>query len=157
MKFITQDETDRVRRNTPPALNQRIDRKTEDNIRRYAVQSREAVDQRIAELRSEWSIERFLQLNVAAVGLTSVALALTTNRKWGLVTCVALAMFMTHQIQGFDPPLPLLRKLGVRTRAEIDEEIYALKVMRGDFESARRRPVAASQDEVESALRAVGV
>jgi hypothetical protein len=36
-------------------------------------------------------------------------------------------------MQGWSPAVPLLRQLGVRTRMEIEEERYALKVLRGDF------------------------
>jgi len=31
------------------------------------------------------------------------------------------------------PPVPLLRRLGVRTASEIEAERYALKAVRGDF------------------------
>ena len=30
--------------------------------------------------------------------------------------------------------MPMLRRLGVRTRHEIDAEKYALKILRGDFD-----------------------
>jgi hypothetical protein len=35
--------------------------------------------------------------------------------------------------EGWCPPVNLFRRLGVRTQREIDEERYALKLMRGDF------------------------
>jgi len=35
---------------------------------------------------------------------------------------------LQHGLQGWCPPLPLLRRLGIRTRGEIDREKYALKV-----------------------------
>jgi hypothetical protein len=42
---------------------------------------------------------------------------------------------MMYSLQGWCPPASLLRKLGYRSRQEIDEEIYALKVLRGDFDT----------------------
>jgi hypothetical protein len=42
-----------------------------------------------------------------------------------------------------------MRRLGVRTRKEIDREKYALKVLRGDFERVESLPRA------EAALQAV--
>ena len=41
----------------------------------------------------------------------------------------------SHQnpVQGWCPPVPVFRRLGVRTREEIDRERYALKALRGDF------------------------
>jgi hypothetical protein len=34
----------------------------------------------------------------------------------------------------------LFRRLGVRTQREIDEERYALKLIRGDFDDVDRQP-----------------
>ncbi len=157
MKLARSSEPDRVRRYTTELQLRRIDEKTVRNIRRYASQSDEAIEARIEELGREWSVERFLQLNVAAVGLTTALLAVTRNRKWGYATCAGLSFFLLHATNGFDPPLPLLRQLGVRTRGEIDREIYALKIIRGDFDDVRalgghREPAA-----VGAAVRAVGV
>jgi hypothetical protein len=38
-----------------------------------------------------------------------------------------------HAVQGWCPPVPLLRRLGYRTSREIDIERVALKALRGDF------------------------
>lgn len=157
MQLRRGDEPDRVRRYTTDNQLRRIDGKTERSIRLYLSQSPEVIDERIAELRTEWSIERFLQLNVAAVGLSTALLAVTRNRNWGFATCAGLAFFLLHATDGFDPPLPLLRQLGIRTRAEIDREIYALKVIRGDFDDVNPPAEPVARPEVERALRAVGV
>ena len=148
-------EPDRVRRYTTREQLRRIDRAMERRVKLFSGASPEAIAERIAELRREWSIERYLQINVAVVGLSTTALAATKNRRWGYATCAALGFFLCHAIEGFDPPLALLRKWGVRTRAEIDREIYALKVLRGDFDDVAN---ARDEDEqVEAALVAVGV
>jgi hypothetical protein len=48
--------------------------------------------------------------------------------------------------------VPIFRRLGVRTRDEINREKYALKALRGDFDEidSMRRP-----EEAEDALEAV--
>jgi hypothetical protein len=46
--------------------------------------------------------------------------------------------------------VPLLRRLGIRTRGEIDRERYALKALAGDFEG-----IARDGDIIEQALAAV--
>ena len=46
---------------------------------------------------------------------------------------VSSAFLLSHAIAGWCPPLPLLKALGFRARAEIDKEKYALKALRGDF------------------------
>jgi hypothetical protein len=42
-------------------------------------------------------------------------------------------MVALHGTQGWYPMLPLFRRLGGRTRQEIDRERYAVKALRGDF------------------------
>jgi hypothetical protein len=148
-------ETDRVRRYTTDEQLRRIDQKTARNIQFYATQSPEVITERISALRAEWSIERFLQLNVAAVGLTTALLAVTRDRRWGIATCIGLGFFLLHATDGFDPPLPLLRQLGIRTREEIDREIYALKALRGDFDDVEPGTGAADPAQVEHAIGAV--
>lgn len=145
-------EPDRVRRYTSEARKRELDAAMEQRVRMYAAQPAEAIGARIEELRREWSIERYLQINIAAVGLTTLALAVTKDRRWGYATCAALGMFLVHAVEGFDPPIPLLRARGVRTRAEIDREIYALKILRGDFDDAIAADTPA---RVEGAMRAV--
>lgn len=148
-------EPDRVRRFTTKEQLRRIDDTTAENIRTYATRPPDEIEQRIAHLEREWGIERYLQLNVAAVGLTTTALAATHDRRWGLLTCGGLAFFLYHALVGFDPPLPLLRRQGVRTRSEINQEIYALKALRGDFEPVQAQ--AATEQKIEAAIAAVGL
>ena len=45
----------------------------------------------------------------------------------------ALVARQLDNLQGWGPPVPLFRRLGFRTRAEIARERYALKGIRGDF------------------------
>jgi hypothetical protein len=55
---------------------------------------------------------------------------------------VVLTFLFQHAVQGWCPPLPVLRRLGVRTRKEIDRERYALKALRGDFADTAGTPGA---------------
>lgn len=144
-------EADRVRRYTAGARLRRIDSEMRRRVARYGDQPRPVITARIVELQREWSIERYLQINVAATGLTTAALAVTRDRRWGYATCAALGLFLFHAVEGFDAPLPFLRRQGLRSRAEIDLEIYALKILRGDFAQ-----LEAGGDRVEAALEAVG-
>ena len=120
---------DRVRHSTAPEVNREIDRRTISNIRRYANSSEEVINRRIAELDQEWDIERALEANASAVALTGLLLGLTVNRKWLALPTVVLSFLLQHSLQGWCPPLPLLRRLGIRTRGEIDREKYELKAL----------------------------
>jgi hypothetical protein len=41
-------------------------------------------------------------------------------------------------VEGWCPPVPILRRLGFRTSYEIEEERQALKALRGDFEGVSK-------------------
>jgi hypothetical protein len=69
----------------------------------------------------------------SALAFTGVVLGLLWNRKWLAIPCLVLPFLFQHAVQGWCPPIPILRRKGVRTRKELDEEKYALKALRGDF------------------------
>ena len=130
-------EIERVRRHTNPVTNERIDRIISDTIHAYAQRTEGAITHRLDELEREWDIERLLQTNASSLALLGVALGLTVNRRWFALTGGVLGFLLLHGVQGWCPPLPVLRSLGVRTRGEIDRERFALKFLRGDFDFVR--------------------
>lgn len=121
-----------VEKNTSASTLKRIDQATMKNIETYS-KSPELIAKRIRELETEWDIERVLELNASIFGLLGLILAVTLNPFWLIFSGLILAFLSLHAFQGWCPPLPLFRSKGKRTRAEIDEEMYALKVIRGDF------------------------
>ena len=125
---------DRVRKNTSQKVNEEIDRKLQESIDCYKGKDEAEISKRIEKLDREWDIERVLEVNMSTVALSGVALGAFQNRKWLLLPGMVLSFFAQHAIQGWCPPLPLFRRLGFRTRKEIDKEKYALKLLRGDFD-----------------------
>jgi hypothetical protein len=122
----TSDSGDRVRHSTPLAVNRAIDDETDRNISRYLGLDAESVERRIDALDREWDVERILEVNASLLALTGLALGMTHNRKWLALPAIVLPFLLMHGVQGWCPPLPLLRRLGVRTRGEIDREKYSL-------------------------------
>lgn len=120
-------DNDRVRKVSSNAANLRIDVQTAYNISRFKRQGPRAVARRIEQLDREWDIERVLEVNAATLALTGLLLGLKVNRKWFLLPGIVLPFLLQHGLQGWCPPLPLLRRLGIRTRGEIDREKFALK------------------------------
>lgn len=118
---------DRVRRSTKPQVNEQIDSRTDTNIRRYAGSTEANIKRRIQELDEEWDVERVLEVNASTFALTGLVLGMMVNRKWFYLTGGVLTFLLQHGLQGWCPPLPVLRRLGIRTRGEIDREKYALK------------------------------
>jgi hypothetical protein len=133
MTILNRADSERVRANTAAEINWRIDRQIEENVRRYATQSKEAISHRVWELEQEWDIERVLELMASALSLTGITLSITRNKSWIAVPGLVLSFLLVHAVQGWCPPVPILRRLGVRTREEIDRERCALKVLIGDF------------------------
>jgi hypothetical protein len=125
-------EPDRVRANTAAEVNQRIDRRIDDNVRFYRDRTDNEIRRRIYELEREWDIERVLETMASSFSLTGIMLGLTRDRRWFFFPTVVLSFLLMHAIQGWCPPVPVLRRLGVRTREEIERERCALKALIGD-------------------------
>jgi hypothetical protein len=107
-------------------------------------------------LDRDWDIERVLETMAPTFSLVGLALGVTKNRRWLLVPAVVQTFFLQHALQGWCPPIPLLRRLGFRTMDEINEERYALKALRGDFKSLSRGKKSRTADgRVVDALTAV--
>lgn len=146
----------RVPQHTPDRYNAAIRRQTEANVARYAREGRAAIDHRLAELDREWDIERVLEANAASVALVGLSLSALVNRKFLVLPVLVGGFLLQHALQGWCPPVPLFRRLGVRTAAEINQERFALKSLRGDFQHL---PAGEGIDQtlVHSTLRAVSL
>lgn len=124
---------DRVPHNTSESVNQWIRHTTEQNVAQHAPGGRHAISQRLSELDHEWDIERLLEANAAAVMLIGLGLGTFVDRRFYLLPAIVGTFLLQHALQGWCPPVPIFRRLGVRTQPEIEQEKYALKAMRGDF------------------------
>ena len=131
---VSGGEADRVRANTSEEVNARLDREMRERVESYAARGEAEITRRIGELDREWDMERLLETNASALAGVGVGLAAATgSRKWLILPGVVLSFLFQHAVQGWCPPVPVFRRLGVRTREEIDRERYALKALRGDF------------------------
>jgi hypothetical protein len=145
----------RVEQNTCSSVNQAIERQMEETVARCAAEGTHAINERLAQLDQEWDIERMLQCNFATVVLAGTGLSLGVNRRWALLPAIAAGFMMQHVLQGWCPPMPMLRRMGFRTVAEIDRERYALKALRGDFDVLNKR-ASTTDKRATRALRAAG-
>ena len=136
---------ERVSAHTDDAVNARIRRQTEANVAWFATHPQQ-IDRRLRELDEEWDIERVLETGSSALTLAGLILSVARSRRWVLLSLAVQGFFMQHALQGWCPPLPVFRRLGIRTQYEIEQERYALKALRGDFQDAA---------EPDAALRAV--
>lgn len=128
---------DRVPEHTAEHVNERIRRQMEERVARIAAAGPEAIARRLEELDREWDTERTLEANAASLTTVGAALAVLVDRRFAIVPLAIGGFLLQHAVQGWCPPLPIFRRYGVRTQAEIEQERYALKAIRGDFQQAR--------------------
>jgi hypothetical protein len=148
---MTTTTRDRVPEHTSEEINSRIQAEIAANVRRLAGQPKR-IEARLRELDSEWDIERAIEANASALALGGVILGVTVDRRWLALPGLVAAFLFQHAIQGWCPPVPVLRRLGFRTSYEIEQERSALKALRGDFDG-----VAEAKDRAAAALRAAEV
>ncbi|HLW68860.1 MAG TPA: hypothetical protein VKS79_26350 [Gemmataceae bacterium] len=120
---------ERVPANTSDLVNEEIRWQTEVNVTHYMGAGAEEIDRRLRELDQEWDTERWLETLAPSFTLTGLLLGVTVSRKWLILPFVVQAFFLQHALQGWCPPLPLLRRMGVRTSKEIEQERQALQAM----------------------------
>ena len=143
---------DRVQQATPESINEKIESETWTRVAHYKSKSVTEISDRIDELEKEWDIERYLGVNMSTLAMIGLATAaFTKNKTWNILPAVVLGFFFQHSVQGWCPPLPILRLLNIRTRKEIEQEKYALKLIRGDFGNIS----ASTSSEISQLKRAI--
>ena len=151
------EELDRVRSHTDDRVNTELDDQRLLDVAGYVGATPAMITHRLEELDREWDIERMLETNAAGLTLISTVLAAAHSKRWLLLGALVPAFLLQHAIQGWCPPLEVLRRIGIRTRREIDAERTALKALRGDFDGVST--AAGTDGEIAAAglaLEAVG-
>jgi hypothetical protein len=139
------DTRGRVPSQTQDEINERIRTDTARSVR-YFEGRMDEIPARLRALDEEWDIERAIEANASALALFGVLMAAVRgSNRWLMLPIAVTGFLLQHAIQGWCPPVPVLRRLGFRTSYEIEEERQALKALRGDFklEDAPDRATAA--------------
>lgn len=145
----------RVELHTRPDLNEAILEQTDQTLMRLQTAPDREIAERLQSLDREWDVERSLQTNAPVLCLVGLALGAAVDRRFLLLPAAVFAFFGQHALQGWCPPIPVFRRLGVRTLREIERERYALKALRGDFDGVPAASEARSAERVRAALVAV--
>src|SRR5690606_34360152 len=114
--------TDRVANATADEINERIRREILHSVAGCAADGEAAIQRRLDELDAEWDTERMLEANASALVLAGLGLGTWVDRRFYLLPTIVAGFLLQHALQGWCPPLPVLRRLGVRTQAEIEME-----------------------------------
>lgn len=116
----------RVEAHTRDHVNQFIHDQTQARIA-YLARNPSQIPERMRQLEREWDIERALETGSATLSLTGVILSVVHHKRWLILPAVVQSFFLQHALQGWCPPLPLFRRMGIRTMREIMEERGALE------------------------------
>lgn len=117
--------TKRVIEHSPSHANRKIQEATLRSIEYYRKHPDE-IPQRLDELDKEWDIERVLEANASTLILAGLGLGLGINRRFLALPVVVSGFLLQHALQGWCPPISLLRRRGWRTQGEIETERAAL-------------------------------
>jgi len=149
---IAKSTDSRVEENTPEEINRQIRRDLKARVL-YFAQRPEEINRRLDELDREWDIERLLQTNAGVLSLVGLTLGVVRSR-WYLLPAAAAAFLVQHAVQGWCPPVSLLRRIGIRTNREINHERYALKALRGDFDNVHISEDLSAEEQARRAIDA---
>ena len=136
---VVAQQADRVRAHTQPEVQEQLDRRLAERITRLAADGPEAISRRLAELDRESDTERILEINASALALTGLALGVTVNRRWQLLPAVVLPFLLQHGIQGWCPPIAVLRRLG---SAPVRRSTPSAMLLRPSAATSRTSPTA---------------
>lgn len=119
---------DRIRHHSSQATNERIDQQTASNILAYSKFNKKEILARIEKLNNEWDIDRAIMANFSIVGALALLRSIKHKRVLGLLG-LQLSFLLYYATRGWCPPMSILRRLGFRTKAEIEVEKAALLKM----------------------------
>lgn len=119
--------------NTDPDVNNHIRNETIANLMDFTDKDSAQITQRISELNNECDTERVLETCASSIVILSSILGITKSKWFLLATGAVGASLLLHALQGWCPPIPVIRRFGVRTAEEINNEKIVLKMIRGDF------------------------
>ncbi len=145
---------DRIRAHTPARLNEDIDHCIARRVEELATRSEAEKSAYLDRLDEAWSVDRAALAAVASLAVAS-CLAALRRPGWLCLAALSSASLLRTALTGGGLPVTLLRRLGLRTRREIECERCALKALRGDFElvASSKSPIAQAGNAWQAALR----
>ncbi len=143
LKSAAKDQWQLLRERAPDVIHTSPEAAAESNARRteanlaFFKENPSMIASRLDELDDEWDTQRVLQVATSGLTLGFFWLSLTKSRIWTLLTAVLAGGSLHHGIVGQSPAEDLVRRLGFRTREEIEFEKRAL--LRIDFIGTQNR------------------
>jgi len=110
---------------------------------------RQAITERLEEIEREWSAGRATKATIGVVVIAGLALAgLTGNAWWLLLPSTGGLLLLQYVFTRSSWLGATFREMGLRSGADIDEEKFALKALRGDFRGLPTIHEIENQDDI---------
>lgn len=148
---VIPDTSERVNLSTSEKVNANIRSETIKRLNEIG-DDPEKIKARLSEIESEWDVERTLETNASIATLAGLALGSTVNKKWFLLPAVVAGFLFQHAVQGWCPPLPIFRRLGIRTQREIDNERSILLARLGELKKLEKDSAEQALDKLEKTV-----
>jgi len=123
----------RVPANTPFEANRQINERFHHSVEYYSHHLTE-IPERLKHLDREWDVERALAAMSSGISILGLVMGMFGRPRGFLLSLGVQGFYMQHTLQGWCPPLPVLRRAGYRTATEIEREKGALKDLLRDFD-----------------------
>ena len=127
LQDIIPPSTSKVKLHTKREINEKIEQKTQQNIKEYQGASKELLNKRLQQLDREWDTERVLETKATSLILIFTILGFAKRKCWFFLSGIVSFSLLLHAILGWCPSLPIIRCLGIRTPEEIQDEKTAIK------------------------------
>ena len=144
---------ERVPQHTSEPINAEIERCSLEALERAAAAGRSGIEERLEVIDREWDIERAIEANASTLALIGTLLGAFVNVWFLVIPAAVTAFLLQHAVQGWCPPVPVLRRFRFRTQTEIEQERTALKLLRGDFDAVRGAGPGAARSAFYAAKR----
>lgn len=142
LKNILPATSHRVATYTNPEINEMIRNNTLENLLCLEDASEEELTRRIRHLNSEWDTERFEEAKAAVCVMGCSLFGIAKNKYWSFLTLIAGTFLLQHALLGWCPSTPVIRKMGIRTAEEINQEKAVIKMLRKDYAHAKSSDAA---------------
>jgi hypothetical protein len=155
MAFLP-NTSSRVFRSTSTKINERIQSATAKRVEHYCGSDSETISKRLDELNREWDVERVVETAASSHVILGLVLGALVDRRWFAWSFFVAGFLLVHALFGWFPALPILRRMGFRTEAEIEQERDALRLIRGDFKATKNPREALAQARLSTGPTVAG-
>jgi hypothetical protein len=107
-----------------------------------------AINERLAQLDCEWTAGRAAKVAAGLMIVAGLGMAATSRRWWPVLTAAGALGLLPYVFCRRSPLGDLFHHLGLRTGSEIEQEKFALKALRGDFQNLPTVQQVVNRDEI---------